>query len=63
VPDPDWRDKSAKCRRLANDVSDARTRVLLLEVAEEYEAKAAKKGGGIGRLTGILPEKDNAPGQ
>jgi hypothetical protein len=56
VADPDWRDKSAKCRRLANDVSDARTRALLLEMAEVYEVKAVEKGGGFGRLTGILPE-------
>jgi hypothetical protein len=40
VPDPDLMKKAAKCRRLAKDVSDARTMALLLEMAEEFEANA-----------------------
>jgi hypothetical protein len=36
-----WKEKAAKVRRLALGLSDQRTINALLELAEEYEAKAS----------------------
>jgi hypothetical protein len=36
------REQAARCRRLARQVADDRARTILAEMADEYEARAAK---------------------
>ena len=37
-----WREQAARCRRLANQMSDERALATLLRMADEFEAEAAK---------------------
>lgn len=37
-----WREQAARCRRLANQMSDERALAALLRMADEFEAEASK---------------------